>query len=226
MWFHLRLLEKCNLKCTSCYAKEHDKVQIMDFKLFKDILNEIKKITRSRQDKSVIYLSGGEPLLHPDFFRMLDYCFSQFDRVSILTNGVLIEKHIKKLLPYKEKLCVQVSLDGDKNINDQIRGNGVYDRTLEALAILNKNNINHWISYTVSKLNKVLNGPEYNYLIHASPNRFERRGYWRTIHDDYHWHIELFPRLTRTAGFEWGTGFYINPTAPEDAAKILRDQTV
>ena len=79
---------------------------------------------------------------------------------------------------------------------------------------------------TIAKLNKVLNGPEYNYLIHASPNRFERRGYWRTIHDDYHWHIELFPRLTRTAGFEWGTGFYINPTAPEDAAKILREMAV
>ena len=79
---------------------------------------------------------------------------------------------------------------------------------------------------TIAKLNKVLNGPEYNYLIHASPNRFERRGYWKTIHDDYHWHIELFPRLTRTAGFEWGTGFYINPTAPEDAAKILRETSV
>lgn len=79
---------------------------------------------------------------------------------------------------------------------------------------------------TISKLNKVLNGPEYNYLIHVSPNRFERRGYWKTIHDDFHWHIELFPRLTRTAGFEWGTGFYINPTAPEDAAKALRETVV
>jgi UDPglucose--hexose-1-phosphate uridylyltransferase len=31
------------------------------------------------------------------------------------------------------------------------------------------------------------------------------------------------PRLTRIAGFEWGTGFYINPTAPEEAAKYLRE---
>jgi len=79
---------------------------------------------------------------------------------------------------------------------------------------------------TIAKLNKVLNGPEYNYLLHASPNRFDRRGYWKTIHDDYHWHIELFPRLTRTAGFEWGTGFYINPTSPEEAAKLLREAVV
>ena len=36
-------------------------------------------------------------------------------------------------------------------------------------------------------------------------------------------HIEIMPRLTRVAGFEWGSGFYINPTPPEEAAKYLRD---
>ena len=39
----------------------------------------------------------------------------------------------------------------------------------------------------------------------------------------YHWHLEIIPRLTRVAGFEWGTGFYINPTTPEEAAGFLRD---
>jgi UDPglucose--hexose-1-phosphate uridylyltransferase len=38
----------------------------------------------------------------------------------------------------------------------------------------------------------------------------------------YHWHIEVFPRLTTTAGFEWGAGYYINPVPPEQAAAILR----
>ena len=39
----------------------------------------------------------------------------------------------------------------------------------------------------------------------------------------YHWHLEITPRLTETAGFERGTGFYINPVMPEDAAQILRE---
>ena len=39
--------------------------------------------------------------------------------------------------------------------------------------------------------------------------------------DFYHWHVEIMPKLTRVAGFEWGTGFYINPTAPEEAARVL-----
>ena len=41
--------------------------------------------------------------------------------------------------------------------------------------------------------------------------------------DEWRWRIEIMPRVTRIAGFEWGTGFYINPVAPEDAAEFLRD---
>jgi len=46
------------------------------------------------------------------------------------------------------------------------------------------------------------------------------------MNDYYHWHIEMMPKLTRVAGFEWGTGFYINPTPPEDAARFLREAAV
>jgi UDPglucose--hexose-1-phosphate uridylyltransferase len=73
---------------------------------------------------------------------------------------------------------------------------------------------------------KCLNDPPYNFLVHTIPNvkvRPRRSNYWDTIELDFHWHIELMPRLTRIAGFEWGTGFYINPTAPEEAAKYLRE---
>lgn len=79
---------------------------------------------------------------------------------------------------------------------------------------------------TMEKLDKVLNHPQYNYVFHTAPNLVARRGYWQTIHEDYHWHLEIIPRLTKVAGFEWGTGFYINPTSPEDAAKYLREAEV
>lgn len=82
------------------------------------------------------------------------------------------------------------------------------------------------LKVTMQKLAKTLNNPQYNYLIHAAPNRFPRRGYWRTIDDDFHWHIEIMPKLTRIAGFEWGSGFYINPTSPEEAARSLREAKV
>lgn len=76
------------------------------------------------------------------------------------------------------------------------------------------------------RLRKTLNDPPYNYVLHTAPNPVPRPGkpdYWGTIAYDYHWHIEVIPRLTKQAGFEWGSGLYINPTAPEEAAKYLRE---
>jgi len=69
---------------------------------------------------------------------------------------------------------------------------------------------------TMQRVNRALNRPHYNFLIHSAPCRDSRLDY-------YHWHIEIMPKLTKVAGFEWGTGFYINPTAPEEAAQYLRE---
>jgi len=78
---------------------------------------------------------------------------------------------------------------------------------------------------TLAKLKKGLNNPAYNFLIHTAPNKnSSKRGNldWNTIERDFHWHIEIIPRLTKKAGFEWGTGFYINPTPPEEATEYLK----
>ena len=66
------------------------------------------------------------------------------------------------------------------------------------------------------RMNRALESPAYNLIIHSSPFTEETKEY-------YHWHVELIPKLTKVAGFEWGTGFYINPTSPEEAARVLRD---
>jgi len=79
---------------------------------------------------------------------------------------------------------------------------------------------------TLSKLKKALHRPQYNYVLHTGPIRGARKGYWTTIDNDFHWHIEIMPRVTRIAGFEWGSGFYINPMMPEEAAKNLREISV
>jgi len=67
----------------------------------------------------------------------------------------------------------------------------------------------------MQKIEAALDRPAYNYIIHTAPFDTQELGH-------YHWHIEIIPRLTKTAGFEWGTGFYINPVPPEEAAKFLR----
>ncbi|MFA6431563.1 MAG: galactose-1-phosphate uridylyltransferase [Candidatus Margulisiibacteriota bacterium] len=78
----------------------------------------------------------------------------------------------------------------------------------------------------LQRLRVTLNDPPFNYVLHTAPNPVNRPGkpdYWGTIQYDFHWHIEIIPRLTKMAGFEWGSGLYINPTAPEEAAKYLRE---
>jgi UDPglucose--hexose-1-phosphate uridylyltransferase len=72
------------------------------------------------------------------------------------------------------------------------------------------------LKWMLARFNRMLDAPAYNMVVHSTPLSEERTDY-------YHWHIELMPKLTRTAGFEWGTGFYINPTSPEEAAEVLRD---
>lgn len=77
----------------------------------------------------------------------------------------------------------------------------------------------------LSRIREVLKDPSYNFIIHTSPSLLPRPGkpdFWSSIEYDYHWHIELVPRITPIAGFEWGSGFHINPTAPEEAAAFLR----
>jgi len=74
-------------------------------------------------------------------------------------------------------------------------------------------------SDTLRRLDRVLGTPPFNFILHTSPLH-ERTG------DFYHWHIEIIPKLTQVAGFEWGTGFYINPVLPEEAALFLRDAEI
>jgi UDPglucose--hexose-1-phosphate uridylyltransferase len=69
---------------------------------------------------------------------------------------------------------------------------------------------------TLARLDAVLEQPAYNFIIHSAP--------FRESHEDYfHWHMEIMPKLTRVAGFEWGSGFYINPTPPEESSKFMRE---
>ena len=72
------------------------------------------------------------------------------------------------------------------------------------------------LKQTIAKIEAALDQPAYNYIIHTAP--FDTQ---ELVH--YHWHIEIMPSITRPAGFEWGTGFYINPVPPEEAAAFLRE---
>ncbi|MCF7908455.1 MAG: galactose-1-phosphate uridylyltransferase [Candidatus Omnitrophica bacterium] len=68
----------------------------------------------------------------------------------------------------------------------------------------------------LTRIKLVLGNPPYNFIIHTNPVDKAESQEW------YHWHVEVMPKLSKIAGFEWGTGFYINPTSPEVASSYLK----
>ena len=74
-------------------------------------------------------------------------------------------------------------------------------------------------SETMRRLDACIPNVPYNFVLHGAPLRSQPM-------EHFHWHFEIMPKLTTMAGFEWGSGFYINPTPPEDAAKFLKKAKV
>ena len=72
-----------------------------------------------------------------------------------------------------------------------------------------------FLQEVIGRIESAVGCVAYNYFLHTEP--------FDTFEDDhYHWHIEIFPRITKAAGFEWATGIFINPCLPESAAAALR----
>jgi UDPglucose--hexose-1-phosphate uridylyltransferase len=110
--------------------------------------------------------------------------------------------------PYSSRFAFEV------RITPKVHAGGfcsLDDRQKRGLAEIMKN--------TLLRLRQVLGVHPYNFIINSMP--LDRRGY-----DYFHWYIEIMPRLSRIAGFEWGSGFYVQTTPPELAAKLLREAKV
>jgi UDPglucose--hexose-1-phosphate uridylyltransferase len=127
---------------------------------------------------------------------------------------VAVDDRFVAFCPYASRFPFEVFIAPRNHLHDYSR---ISDQDLRSLAGTLKD--------VLSRYRDALEDPPYNFILHTTPNvnvHPHRSHYWDTIEFDYHWHLELFPRITRVAGFEWGSGFYINPTPPEDAAKYLR----
>jgi len=85
-------------------------------------------------------------------------------------------------------------------------------------------NLARLLREVLGRLDRALGSPPYNLALQDSPRLRRKAGYWATIEQDFHWHLEILPQVFPTEGFEWASGFYYNPVSPEAAAKCLSDQ--
>jgi len=150
------LTNKCQNHCKHCYMyTENHKTEKSELCLndVKQIFDSIYKGAKIRNKNIAISFSGGDPLLYDGFIDLLAYIKGKVSIVGILGNSNLID--IKTAYKLKEFGIsgYQISLEGTKEINDYLRGEGNFDMTIEAIKILNKVGISSHVMMTISRHN-------------------------------------------------------------------------
>ncbi len=151
LYLYLELTNSCNLNCKFCSVSEK-KSCYMNLDIVKKVLNDMK-----RMNILDVYYTGGEPLLHPDFDEIVSYADQLGIRQTLLTNGLLLHKHIDIL---DKLMCICVSLHGKKNTHNKLTCSTCYDKVIDNIDI-SKKYTNVKISYTVTNDNQDLSEMTY-----------------------------------------------------------------
>jgi UDPglucose--hexose-1-phosphate uridylyltransferase len=215
------------------FLSELSEKQIEDvFRAFRDRINDLKRDVRLRYIlvfKNHGKAAGGK----------LEHSHSQLIALPVVPKRVIEEMEgAKHYYDFKDR-CVFCDIVRQER-RDQVRVVSESERFLviepyaprspfetwilprqheshfEAIDAAHLQDLSWVMRSTLRKIDKVLEKPPYNFVLHTAPVQEGKLPY-------YHWHIEIMPKLTKVAGFEWGSGFYINPTAPEESAQFLRE---
>lgn len=144
------ITQACNCNCKFCYNSSGNRKENMDVELFKQIIKSLQKMGVNR-----IALSGGEPLLHPQFDKMLEEVLADHIRTTLISNGLAIDDRCLKLLLDNQNLYLQLSLDGaDAKTDDGARVKGHFENCNEIMAYLSEHGFRHgYIRMTINKRN-------------------------------------------------------------------------
>lgn len=138
---HLQITRNCNLRCSFCgqWGKsgffadaKGEEMTLNDWKKVIDELATINPLPR-------VYVWGGEALISPIFEDVVKLLKEKGFRLSLVTNGVFIDKHYQTLNRDFDKICI--SIDGERELHDSIRGKGVYDKVTKNLPLLDKEKV-------------------------------------------------------------------------------------
>ena len=153
------ITSKCNLRCKHCYDAREEHMH-MSFDKCITVLDKFFAFCSQWNKVPVIWLSGGEPTLHPHLWEIIDYIRDCEDvgtdsSVTILSNGISItDQFIRNLENYPLRTGVQISIDGAcAETHDAIRGEGSFDQALGALQLLRLTPIIAHMHFVVHKQN-------------------------------------------------------------------------
>ncbi len=145
------LTQRCNLDCLHCYLTSEDRKyrQELSFKEIKKVIDSLSGI-----DIPVLLLSGGEPLVHKDIFKIITYAKGRGIRVGLSTNGTLISPAAAKKLKKTQIDYIGVSIDGARRRHDRFRNlKGAYDKALAGIRNAREQGLKTGVRFTLSRLN-------------------------------------------------------------------------
>ena len=141
----------CNLRCVHCYQEDY-RSHMPRAQLFA-ALEDFAALISDKNVRPQVNLTGGEPLLHPDFFPLAEEIRRREWRLGVLTNGTLIDEETADRLAALRPVFVQISLDGPPAVHDQIRGAGNFDRAMQGIDRLKARGVRVLVSFTAQKGN-------------------------------------------------------------------------
>lgn len=152
---------KCEQRCRHCYIfnspegkKEIDGEKIITWSMLKKIADDIKNTSDNFGANCNVAITGGDPLLHQNFWNLLSYLTELGGiKISVMGNPWLITNKVAKNLKMVGVNTFQLSIDGMRQVHDFWRKKGSFDQTIRAVKVLQKNGINVAIMTTVSKSN-------------------------------------------------------------------------
>ncbi|MDR2545128.1 MAG: PqqD family peptide modification chaperone [Methanobrevibacter sp.] len=147
----VELTYDCNFRCKHCYnesGSEHK--SYINTREFIKVLDELYVL-----GVTGVELTGGEPLLHPDFRLILEHCLELFDLVAVLTNGYLITENLLDCFTqYNDKLAFQVDLHGEKEYMDWFcNKKDAFNHVSNSIKLITEKDFILRVAMTVTNLN-------------------------------------------------------------------------
>ena len=146
------ITHRCNLRCRHCYQEDYA-CEMSEEELL-DALARYERFLKAEGLRAQINLTGGEPLMHPHFFRLAEEIRRHDHRLAVLTNGTRIDADTARHLALLTPEFVQVSLDGTEHIHDRIRGKGSYLRAMDGIDRLKRYGVPVQVSFTAQRENR------------------------------------------------------------------------
>lgn len=136
------------MHCKSCDGSKINTT--LSTKKIREVLDSAKEM-----GIRILYLTGGEPLMSEDIFEIIEYAHKCKLHINMITNGTLINERVVDKLLEAGLNNISLSLDGTEDINDSIRGSGVYEKVIRAMEIFQKKRLSRMVSilFTISKIN-------------------------------------------------------------------------